>query len=94
MLDNFYKLKILRFGKAHLIAKRVLYLMRITSQINQINKIKFLFNYLTVGSKMSPVLPVSIVAFPKRGQGFLKASPLQSVVCPYFKCDSEGEANV
>ena len=66
--------------------------MRITTQINQINRV--LFNYLTVGSKMSPVPPVSIVAFPKRGQGFRLASPLQSVICPYFKYDPEGEANV
>ena len=68
--------------------------MRISTQINQKNKMKFLFNYLTVGLNMSPVPPVSIVAFPKQGQGFLKASPLQSLVCPYFKGDPECEANV
>ena len=43
---------------------------------------------------MSPVPPVSIVAFPKRGQGFRSAAPLQSVIYPYFKYDPEGEANV
>ena len=43
---------------------------------------------------MSPVPPVSIVAFPKRGQGFLEAPPLQSVVCPYCKGDPECEVNV
>ena len=40
---NFGKLQDFRFGKAHVIAKK-LYLMQMTTQINQINR----FFYLTI----------------------------------------------